>query len=136
MTEAEWATSYDLIAMLAHLRVDPDSPKALRFAEACCRRAHMVLPEVCWTWVARADRVAEDDAALADFRDGELFERISDSHLAASQQPGGGLGRRAYAVWSVVAPDWFHEWHTSKCPEWAAERTAKADLARSMFTYK
>lgn len=133
MTKAEWAVSLDPMKMLAHLRVDPDSRKALRFLVACCRRAEDVLPEVCWEWVSRAERAAEDKSALAAFRDFKLFERVYNALLIASESPGGG---RVEAVTSVVAGDWLHEWPISDCPTWAAERAAQAHLVRRMFSYK
>lgn len=135
MTEDEWATSLDPMRMLAHLQVDPDSPQALRFAVACCQRARGLLPEVCWEWASLAERAAEDESAMAEFQNVELFERVNDALYRASELPDGGLGGRSYAVQNVVAADWFHELPISNCPEWAAERAAQASLVRKMFTY-
>jgi hypothetical protein len=134
MSEAEWLTCTDPLRMLAYLEVDPESPKALRFLVACCRRVWDSLPEECRRWALPAERLASGQADVAEFRDADLFERINDTFFALSKRPGSRqLGGRLYAVQNVVAADWCHEWPAPADEEWAAERAAQAGLVREIF---
>ena len=78
MTEAEWLTSTDPLALLRHVEPDFSASETLRLTVACVSRAPDLLTDEMRAWSDAALRVAEGraDPAILEELEGRAFESV------------------------------------------------------------